>query len=92
MYTVIVLHHAVPEHTERFIAFMHEVAEAVAGSDGLIDFRTCREAEGRYLAGVSHWASRDAFAAAVPTIMGLAPRRDPRWTARPDERMTLVDT
>ncbi len=93
MYTVIVLHHPVPEHTERFVAFMHEVAEAVAGSVGLIDFRTCREADGRYLAGVSHWDSPEAFAAAAaPKIMSLALRRDPRWIARPDERMSLIDT
>jgi quinol monooxygenase YgiN len=92
MYTVIVLHHPVPEHTERFVAFMHDVVSAVAGADGLIDFRACREADGRYLAGVSHWASQEAFAAALPTIMSLAPQRDPSWSARPDERMTLVDT
>jgi quinol monooxygenase YgiN len=92
MYTVIVKHHPAAEHVERFVAFMHEVVAGVAGAGGLVSFRTCREADGRYLAGVSDWVSEEAFRAALPAIMSFGDRRDPAWSTAPDERMTLVET
>jgi quinol monooxygenase YgiN len=91
MYTVIVIHHAAPEHTDAFIEFMHMVVDATSDAPGLLEFRTCREANGAFLAGYSRWETPEAFQTALPRIMSLAPQRKPEWSAKPDERIVLVD-
>ena len=90
MYTVIVIHHPQPEHTDAFVAFMGEVAEGLAQAPGLIEFTNCSEHNGAYLAGFSRWETAESFQAALPTIMSFAPRRNPEWSSKPDERIVLV--
>ena len=70
---------------------MQKVVERTEGAPGLVEFKACREANGRYLAGFSRWESPDAFAAALPTITSLAPLRKPEWSTKPDELITLVE-
>ena len=67
------------------------VAAKTAGAPGLLEFTACREPSGAYLAGFSRWESAEAFQAALPTVLSLAPLRKPEWSTKPDERITLVD-
>jgi hypothetical protein len=87
----IAIHHAAPEHAAEFTDFMHKVIDATSGAPGLLEFRACREPEGRYLAGFSRWESPEDFRAALPTIMSLAPLRKPEWSTQPDDVITLVE-
>jgi quinol monooxygenase YgiN len=87
----IAIHHAAPEYAAEFTEFMHKVIDATSGAPGLLEFRACREPEGRYLAGFSRWESAEAFRAALPTIQSLAPLRRPEWSTRPDDVITLVE-
>jgi hypothetical protein len=68
---------------------MHKVIDTTTGAAGLIDFKACREVSRGVLAGYSRWESRADFEAALPTIMSLAPERDPNWTDEPDELVML---
>ena len=90
MFVAITIHHHVPEHEEALRGFMDEVAAAVDLAPGLIEFTTCRDSAGRYLAGYSRWESEDAFRRALPTIRAMAPRRNPDWTSEPDEPIRLA--
>jgi hypothetical protein len=40
---------------------------------------------------LSRWQSEEAFSAAIPTILSLAPQRDPAWGAKPDEAIRVVE-
>ena len=91
MFIALVIHKAAPEHTEEFIAFMHMVVEATRDAPGLLDFTPCRDVGGGFLAGVSRWESAEAFEAALPTILSLAPERRPEWSTAPDELILLVE-
>jgi quinol monooxygenase YgiN len=87
----IAIHHAAPEHAAEFTEFMHKVIDATSGAPGLLEFRACREPEGRYLAGFSRWESAEDFRAALPAIQSLAPLRRPEWSTRPDDVITLIE-
>ncbi len=91
MLIAIAIHHAAPDYTREFSDFMHKVIDTTSAAPGLLEFRVCREPNGRYLAGFSRWESPEAFQAALPTIQGLAPLRKPEWSTRPDDVITLVE-
>ena len=90
MFIAITIHHHIPRHEQALAGFMDEVADSVADAPGLIDFKTCRDVRGHYLAGYSCWQSEHAFQAALPAIRAMAPARDPGWTDQPDETIRLV--
>ena len=89
MFQAIAIHHAVPEHRDAFIAFMQRVIDATAGADGLVEFTGHAEAGGPRLFGVSRWESAEAFQAALPTIVSLAPERRPEWSSAEDELLLM---
>ncbi len=89
MFQAIAIHHAVPEHREAFLAFMQRVLDVSADAPGLIEFAGYAEAGGTRLFGVSRWESAEAFQAALPTIMSLAPECRPEWLEREDELITM---
>src|SRR5260370_33316915 len=68
---------------------MYRVIDTTSGAPGLLEFRACREPAGRYLAGFSRWESLEDFRAALPTIRSLAPLRNPDWSTRPADVITL---
>jgi Antibiotic biosynthesis monooxygenase len=85
MFQAIAVHHAVPEHQEAFLAFCQRVIDATADAPGLLEFSAFAEAGGSRIFGLSRWESAEAFQAALPTIMSLAPDRRPEWSDRDDE-------
>ena len=89
MFQAIAIHHAVPEHRDAFLAFCHRVVAATSGVPGMIEFSAFAEAGGPRLFGVSRWESAEAFQAALPTIMSLAPDRRPEWSSREDELLLM---
>ena len=89
MFQAIAIHHAVPEHREAFIAFMQRVIDATAGSPGLLEFTGHAEVGGPRLFGLSRWESADAFQAALPTILSMAPERRAEWSSREDELLVM---
>ena len=89
MFQALAIHHAVPEHRDAFLAFMQRVVDATAGAPGLIEFAGYAEAGGTRLFGLSRWESAEAFQAALPTIISLAPERRPEWSDREDELITM---
>ena len=91
MLIAIAIHHAAPDYTGEFSDFMYKVIDRTSAAPGLLEFRACREPNGRYLAGFSRWESPEAFQAALPTIQSLAPLRKPEWSTRPDDVITLVE-
>jgi quinol monooxygenase YgiN len=91
MLIAIAIHHADPDYAAEFTEFMHKVIDATSGAPGLLEFRACREPEGRYLAGFSRWETAEDFRAALPTIQSLAPLRRSEWSTRPDDVITLVE-
>ena len=91
MLQAIAIHHATPEHTDDFLAFMHRVIEHVGAAPGLIEFTAWREGQGSRLVGLSRWESEQAFRAALPTILSLAPERREEWSDRPDEVLLLAE-
>jgi quinol monooxygenase YgiN len=91
VFIAIAIHHAVPQHTAEFVAFVHKVIDATSGAPGLIEFKACRDPSNGFLAGYSRWESRQAFEAALPAITSLGPLRNPEWATKPDELMTLVE-
>jgi quinol monooxygenase YgiN len=90
MFQAIAIHHAVPEHQDAFLAFAQRVIAATAGARGLIEFSVFAEAGGSRIFGLSRWESAEAFQAALPTIMSLAPERRPEWSAREDDVLTMT--
>jgi heme-degrading monooxygenase HmoA len=90
VFVAITIHHHVPEHEQALRAFMKSVADAVANVAGLIEFTTCRDVDGLYLAGYSRWESQEAFRQVLPAIRAHAPCRDPAWTRKPDEAIRLI--
>jgi quinol monooxygenase YgiN len=91
LFVAVTIHHAAPEHADEFIEFMRKVLEVSAGAPGLLEFKACRDAGGEFLAGFSMWESAEAFQAALPTILSLAPLRKPEWSTKPDEAIRLVE-
>jgi heme-degrading monooxygenase HmoA len=91
MFQAIAVHHARGEHVEDFLAFMHRVRAAVGEPPGLIEFTLWRDTKGSRLFGLSRWESEDAFRAAFPLIMSLAPERREEWSERPDDLLLLED-
>jgi hypothetical protein len=91
MFIAIAIHHAAPEHEQAFPDLMRKVVEATEGAPGLVEFKACREANGRFLAGFSRCETAEAFATALPPITSLAPLRKPEWSAKPDELIALVE-
>jgi quinol monooxygenase YgiN len=89
MFQAIAIHHAVPEHRDTFLAFCHRVVDATSGAPGLIEFSAYADATGPRLFGVSRWESAEAFQAALPTIMALAPDRRPEWSSREDDVLLM---
>ena len=89
MFQAIAVHHAAPEHADAFMAFMHRVIDHVGDAPGLIEFSAWREQGTSRLFGLSRWESRDAFEAALPTIMSLGPERRPEWSEREDDVLLL---
>jgi quinol monooxygenase YgiN len=89
MVQAVAIHHAVPEHREAFLAFMQRVIDATAGAPGLLEFKGFAEAGGTRLFGFSRWESAEAFQAALPTILSLAPERRPEWSDRDDELLVM---
>ena len=89
-FQTIAIHDVRPEHSDAFLAFMHEVEGAVAGAPGLLEFRSYREAGSDRLVAVARWESPDAFSAAAPAIMGMSDRRRPEWTAGEDQLLVLT--
>jgi quinol monooxygenase YgiN len=91
MFVVIAIHHAAKEHDDEFVEFMHAVIEKTGDAPGLLEFKACRDPNNGFLAGFSRWENADAFQAALPTIVSLAQLRNPEWTTKPDEIITLVE-
>jgi hypothetical protein len=91
VFVAIAIHHAAPEHVDEFIAFMQQVVEVTRGAPGLIEFTACRDPHRGFLAGFSRWESEAAFQAALPLISSLRHLRQPEWSTRPDELITLVE-
>jgi len=89
MFVAIAIHHVTPEHTDDMLAFMRRVIERTAGSPGLIDFEACRDVVSGALAGYSRWDSQAAFEAGLEAITSLRDEREPKWTSKPDELITL---
>jgi quinol monooxygenase YgiN len=89
MLQAIAIHHATPEHTDDFLAFMHRVIDHVGRAPGLIEFTAWREGGGSRLMGVSRWESAADFQAALPLIMGLSGERRPEWSQREDELIVV---
>ncbi len=90
MFQTIAIHDVRPEHAEAFLAFMREVEAAVRDAPGLIDFGSYRDTMSSKLVGVGRWESQEAFAAAMPAIMGLSDRRRPEWTASEDQLLAIA--
>jgi heme-degrading monooxygenase HmoA len=90
LYIAITIHHHCPEHEEALVAFMDDVAAGVADAPGLTEFTTCRDVDGRFLAGYSRWETEDAFRRALHAIRAHAPHRDPAWTDQPDEAIRIA--
>ena len=90
MFQVIAVHHAVPEHRDAFLAFCHRVVATVEGADGLVEFSVWGAPDGPTIYGFSRWESPEAFQAALPTIMSLAPDRRPEWSAAPDDVIPMI--
>ena len=90
MFHTIAVHHVRPEHEAAFVAFMHRVEQAVAGAPGLVEFSSHRDAQRGVLVAIGRWEGQEAFAQAMPTIMGLSGERDPAWTEREDELFALT--
>jgi heme-degrading monooxygenase HmoA len=91
MFQAIAIHHARPEHVDEFLGFMARVIATVGDAPGLIDFRSWRETQSSRLIGQSRWESEQAFRAALPTILSLAPERREEWSDRPDEVLLLAE-
>jgi quinol monooxygenase YgiN len=90
-FIAIAIHHAAPAYRQEFVGFMRKVLDATEGAPGLLEFKACRDANDTFLAGLSRWASAEAFQAALPTIYGLEPLRKPEWSTKPDEVITLLE-
>ncbi len=90
MFQTIAVHHVRPEHETAFLAFMRRVEDAVAGAPGLLEISSNRDAQRGVLVAVARWADQDAFAAAMPAIMGLSGERDPAWTEREDDLYAIT--
>jgi quinol monooxygenase YgiN len=86
----IAVHHVRPEHADAFLAFMHRVEAAVAGAPGLVSFTSHRDTMSGKLVALAEWSDPDAFAAAMPRIMGLSSERDPAWTEREDDLYAIT--
>ena len=91
MLQAIAIHHATPEHTDDFLAFMHRVIAHVGEATGLVEFTAWREGAGGRLMGVSRWESAADFQAALPLITSLAPERREEWSERPDDVLLLEE-
>ena len=91
MFQAIAIHHARAEHVEDFVAFMHRVIETVGQPPGLLEFRSWRDGQTTRLVGLSRWESEQAFRAALPLIMSLAPERREEWSERPDDVLMLSE-
>ena len=89
MYVAIAIHYPKPEHVDDFLAFMARVEAGMRGAPGLLSFESWRESDGGRLVGLSRWESGEAFAAALPRLLGIG-GRDPAWSARPDDLLRLV--
>jgi heme-degrading monooxygenase HmoA len=89
MFVAIAIHHVTPEHTEDMLAFMRRVIDRTTGSPGLIGFEACRDVESGALAGYSRWESQADFEAGLEAITSLRNERNPEWTDKPDQVITL---
>jgi heme-degrading monooxygenase HmoA len=89
MFVAIAIHHVTPEHTDDMLAFMRRVIERTTGAPGLMEFEACRDVESGALAGYSRWDSQADFEAGLEAITSLRHERDPKWTSKPDEVLTL---
>jgi heme-degrading monooxygenase HmoA len=65
-YLFMTVHYPEPGHRNDVYARMKRMAEAMAGTPGLIEIGPWLEHEGDAVVGLSCWESRDAFEAAMP--------------------------
>lgn len=65
-YIFMAVHYPAPGQGEQVYASMRRMAEAAAGTPGLLEIGPWREHEGDRVVGVSLWESRAAFEAAMP--------------------------
>lgn len=91
MFVAIAIHHVRPEHLDASIEFMWKTTAAVAGTAGLIEFKSYRDPSRPLLAGISRWRSAEDFQAAMPAIMSVTQFRKEEWTTQPDDLFTLVE-
>jgi heme-degrading monooxygenase HmoA len=89
-FVAIAIHYADPAYEDEFMAHMQRVIAATEGAPGLLEFRTMRSPDTGYLAGYSRWESEEAFRAGLSRIGSLRDQRDPRWSTKPDELITLT--
>ena len=89
MIQVMATHHPVPEYREEWLAFMQQVIDAAAGSDGCLEFTSWGEVDGTRFFGLSRWESMEHFQAALPAIMALGAIRRPEWSSAEDEVLVV---
>jgi quinol monooxygenase YgiN len=90
MFHTIAIHDVLPDHVEAMLAFMHRVADGVAGAPGLIDFAPYRDLQTGKLVGLARWESAEAFQQAMPQIMAFSAERRPEWTDQDDVLLALA--
>ncbi len=88
-YIFMVFHYPKPEHRDDLVSGMIEMREIMAGSPGFIDAGPWVDAERGRIVGISRWASREAFHAAVPPGVGVPSDEIHEWETRPRELFHL---
>jgi heme-degrading monooxygenase HmoA len=94
MYVFMAIHYAEPGRQADLYRRMADMAESIPGVPGLIDIGPWVEHDGERVVGVSRWASRAAFEAAMPG--SGAQRHHPRVGGRaarvsaPDSARSVV--